>query len=50
MVVTDQYLSLPEIRLVPDDEAPGWELVPSTDIANEHYRLAVDPERGGALS
>lgn len=37
-------------RLVPADEAPGWELVPGTDIANEHYRLAVDPERGGALS
>ncbi|AKN18188.1 alpha-mannosidase [Mycobacterium haemophilum DSM 44634] len=40
-------------RLVPAAEPTGWEAVPGLDIweiANEHYRLAVDPARGGAVS
>ena len=37
-------------RLVPADEATGWESVPGSEIANEHYRLAVDPARGGAVA
>ncbi|OBG28961.1 NEW3 domain-containing protein [Mycobacterium sp. 852002-51057_SCH5723018] len=37
-------------RLVPDAEARGWEPVPGTAIGNEHYRLAVDPDRGGAVA
>ncbi len=37
-------------RLVPADEATGWETVPGSEIANEHYRLQVDPMRGGAVS
>jgi alpha-mannosidase len=37
-------------RLVPVDEPVGWEPVPGWEIANEHYRLAVDPSRGGAVS
>ncbi len=36
-------------RLVPADEPTGWEPASGTEIANEHYRLAVDPERGGAV-
>lgn len=36
-------------RLVPGDEARGWEPVPGEAIANEHYRLRVDPARGGAV-
>jgi alpha-mannosidase len=30
--------------------SPGWEAVAGTHIANEHYRLAVDPDRGGGVS
>lgn len=37
-------------RLVPGGEAAGWEPVPGSEIANEHYRLVVDPARGGAVS
>jgi alpha-mannosidase len=37
-------------RLVPADEAAGWEAMPGSEIANEHYRLALDPARGGAVS
>ncbi|MGO9926865.1 MAG: NEW3 domain-containing protein [Mycobacterium sp.] len=37
-------------RLAPADRATGWEPVPGSEIANEHYRLAVDPARGGAVS
>jgi alpha-mannosidase len=37
-------------RLVPADDATGWESVPGFQIANEHYRLAVDPARGGAVA
>lgn len=37
-------------RLVPaDDAGPGWEPIPGERIANEHYRLAVDPARGGGV-
>ncbi len=39
-------------RLVPATEggaATGWESVPGSGIANEHYRLEVDPARGGAV-
>jgi alpha-mannosidase len=39
-------------RLIPTDqgtEATGWEPVPGPEIANEHYRLEVDPTRGGAV-
>ena len=37
-------------RLVPGDEAAGWEPVAGSEIGNEHYRLAVDAPRGGAVS
>ncbi|MEB3983526.1 NEW3 domain-containing protein [Mycobacterium sp. 663a-19] len=37
-------------RLVPAGEAAGWEPAPGLEIANEHYRLTVDPARGGAVS
>ena len=36
-------------RLVPADEPTGWEPASGSEIANEHYRLAVDPARGGAV-
>ena len=36
-------------RLVPADVPTGWEPVPGFQIANEHYRLQVDPARGGAV-
>lgn len=36
-------------RLVPAQDATGWESVPGHEIENEHYRLAVDPARGGAV-
>ena len=36
-------------RLVPADEVTGWEPVPGFEILNEHYRLEVDPARGGAV-
>lgn len=36
-------------RLVADDGPAGWEPVPGAAIANEHYRLAVDPARGGGV-
>jgi alpha-mannosidase len=37
-------------RLVPGDEPTGWEAAPGAEIANEHYRLAVDSARGGAVA
>ncbi len=43
-------------RLVPTDEPTGWQSVPGSEsyeiyeIANEHYRLAVDAARGGAVA
>jgi alpha-mannosidase len=39
-------------RLIPTDESAeptGWEPVPGSEIANEHYRLTVDAGRGGAV-
>jgi alpha-mannosidase len=40
-------------RLLADDAATGWERFRGgdiTEIANEHYRLVVDPARGGGVS
>lgn len=36
-------------RLVPGDAA-GWVPKAGREIANEHYRLTVDPQRGGAVT
>ena len=39
-------------RLVSGDGSPGWEPLEAviSNIANEHYRLEVDPSRGGGVS
>jgi alpha-mannosidase len=37
-------------RLAAADAVAGWEPLPGNQIANEHYRLAVDPLRGGAVA
>ncbi|BBN50013.1 alpha-mannosidase [Mycobacterium avium subsp. hominissuis] len=38
-------------RLVAGEAASGWApLLPGSAIANEHYRLAVDAERGGTVA
>ena len=37
-------------RLVAADAGVGWEPVDGLGIANEHYRLRVDPARGGGVS
>jgi alpha-mannosidase len=37
-------------RLVADGGPSGWEPFGGNDIANEHYRLRVDPVRGGGVS
>ncbi|MGH3676181.1 MAG: NEW3 domain-containing protein [Mycobacterium sp.] len=37
-------------RLAAAAKPTGWEPVGGTEIANEHYRLRVDPARGGAVS
>lgn len=37
-------------RLLPADDAAGWETLDGNDIANDHYSLRVDPARGGAVS
>lgn len=37
-------------RLVPADHVTGWQPVGGTRIANEYYRLTVDPRRGGAVA
>ncbi|MGA7134881.1 MAG: alpha-mannosidase, partial [Mycobacterium sp.] len=37
-------------RLVAADLAAGWESLAGNEIANENYRLVVDPARGGAVS
>ncbi|OBJ89685.1 NEW3 domain-containing protein [Mycobacterium sp. 1245852.3] len=39
-------------RLVPGEggEPAGWEPVPGTAIRNEHYRIEVDPVRGGGVA
>ncbi|QLL08302.1 NEW3 domain-containing protein [Mycobacterium vicinigordonae] len=36
-------------RLAPTAAASGWEPVAGVRIGNEHYRLSVDPQRGGAV-
>ncbi|MGH3636524.1 MAG: NEW3 domain-containing protein, partial [Mycobacterium sp.] len=36
-------------RLAGAGEPAGWEPVPGSQIANEHYRLTVDPARGGGV-
>lgn len=36
-------------RLVPAAESAGWEPLPGSAIANEHYRVTVDPARGGGV-
>ncbi len=36
-------------RLIPDAAPTGWEPVPGSVIANEHYRVEVDPARGGGV-
>ncbi|SOX52189.1 alpha-mannosidase [Mycobacterium ahvazicum] len=36
-------------RLIAADAATGWESVAGHQIENEHYRLTVDPARGGAV-
>ena len=37
-------------RLVSADAALGWEPLDGLEIGNEHYRLRVDPSRGGGVS
>ena len=37
-------------RLVASDAATGWKPLDGNEIANEHYRLRVDPARGGGVS
>jgi alpha-mannosidase len=37
-------------RLVPTDHATGWQPLPGNEIGNAHYRLRVDPARGGAVA
>jgi len=37
-------------RLIGADEPAGWAPMPGAQIANEHYRLVVDPARGGGVS
>ncbi|ORW29131.1 alpha-mannosidase [Mycobacterium paraense] len=37
-------------RLVPVDEASGWEPMPGAAIANEHYRVEADAARGGGVA
>jgi alpha-mannosidase len=36
-------------RVVAGDADGGWESLEGNEIANEHYRLAVDPSRGGGV-
>lgn len=36
-------------RLVADGDAAGWEPLDGNGIGNEHYRLTVDPARGGGV-
>ena len=37
-------------RLVAGDAAGEWEPLAGNEIANEHYRVVVDPARGGGVS
>ena len=36
-------------QLAPADTADGWEPVAGNEIENTHYRLRVDPSRGGGV-
>jgi alpha-mannosidase len=36
-------------RVVVGEGSAGWESLEGNEIANEHYRLAVDPSRGGGV-
>ena len=36
-------------RLAPADAADGWEPLDGNEIGNAHYRLRVDPARGGGV-
>ncbi|RAV17063.1 alpha-mannosidase [Mycolicibacterium sp. GF69] len=36
-------------RLEESDASHGWEPIGGNEIGNEHYRLRVDPSRGGAV-
>ena len=37
-------------RLGDGDGASAWEPLTGNEIGNEHYRLRVDPARGGGVS
>ena len=37
-------------RLAKGDAVSGWKPLAGNEIANEHYRLSVDPARGGGVS
>ena len=37
-------------RLVADGSSDGWKLLAGNEIANDKFRLIVDPARGGAVS
>lgn len=37
-------------RLQPADDSAGWLPAAGSEIANEHYRLVVDPARGGGVA
>ncbi len=37
-------------RVAPADAPEGWEPLAGTEIGNGHYRLRVDPARGGGVS
>ena len=37
-------------RLLPAEAPAGWAATTGTEIDNEHYRLCVDPARGGTVS
>ncbi len=37
-------------RAIPGGHAAGWEPAIGTEIGNEHYRLRVDPARGGGVA
>ena len=36
-------------RLEPTADADGWKPLDGNEIGNDHYRLRVDPERGGGV-
>ncbi len=37
-------------RIEPVDAGTGWEAIAGTEISNEHYRVRVEPARGGGVS